>query len=75
VANDLPLGLPAQRPPSGLRIRTWLHPGAHAQHHTYRDYLSWPDDLRYELVDGVAYLMSPAPSLLHQRIVVELSYQ
>jgi hypothetical protein len=37
--------------------------------------LSWPDDLRYDLVAGTAYLMSLARSLLHQRIVVELSYQ
>jgi Uma2 family endonuclease len=50
-------------------------PRRDALHHTYGDYLSWPDDLRYELVDGVAYLVSPVPSLLHQRIVVELSYQ
>jgi Uma2 family endonuclease len=50
-------------------------PRRDALHHTYRDYLGWPEDVRYELVDGAAYLMSPAPSLLHQRIVVELSYQ
>lgn len=25
------------------------------EHHTYADYCSWPDDMRYELIDGVAY--------------------
>ena len=22
------------------------------EHHTYADYCSWPDDVRYELIDG-----------------------
>ena len=35
---------------------------------TYREYCSWPDDERWELIDGVAYNMSPAPSSRHQRI-------
>ena len=35
---------------------------------TYKDYRTWPDDERWELIDGVAYDMSPAPSLDHQRI-------
>lgn len=37
--------------------------------HTYGDYVSWPDDVRYELIDGIAYLMSPAPGLRHQELV------
>lgn len=46
------------------------------QHHTYGDYLTWPDDQRYELIDGVAYLMAPpAPSPTHQELVGELHYQ
>jgi Uma2 family endonuclease len=46
------------------------------QHHTYADYLTWPDDERYELIDGIAYLMAPpAPSLTHQELVGELYYQ
>lgn len=36
---------------------------------TYRDYLQWPDDEKWELIDGVAYNMTPAPSLMHQNIV------
>ena len=39
---------------------------------TYADYLSWPDELRWELIDGVAYSMSPAPGSKHQRILVRL---
>ena len=37
--------------------------------HTYQDYLAWPDEERWELIEGVAYDMSPAPSVKHQRIV------
>ena len=29
--------------------------------YTYADYLTWPEDVRYELIDGVPYPMSPAP--------------
>lgn len=35
---------------------------------TYADYLTWPDDERWEIIDGVAYAMSPAPGVAHQRI-------
>ncbi|MFH0925237.1 MAG: Uma2 family endonuclease [bacterium] len=42
---------------------------------TYADYLNWPDDERWELIDGVAYDMSPAPSREHQRISGELFKQ
>jgi Uma2 family endonuclease len=35
---------------------------------TYADYLSWSDEERWELIDGVPYSMSPAPSRLHQEI-------
>jgi hypothetical protein len=28
-------------------------------YHTYGDYLRWPEDVRYELIDGEAYLMAP----------------
>ncbi|RJP29292.1 MAG: Uma2 family endonuclease [Candidatus Omnitrophota bacterium] len=37
--------------------------------YTYNDYASWPDDERWELIDGVAYDMSPAPIIKHQTIV------
>ena len=37
--------------------------------YTCQDYLHWPDDERWEIIDGVAYNMTPAPSVKHQRIV------
>ncbi|MEY6434289.1 Uma2 family endonuclease [Thioalkalicoccus limnaeus] len=43
--------------------------------HTYADYLAWPDEVRYELIDGEAYLMAPAPTLEHQEVVGEIYYQ
>jgi len=41
----------------------------------YGDYLKWDDDERWELLDGVAYNMTPAPSRFHQRVSMELSVQ
>jgi len=43
--------------------------------YTYADYLTWPDDERWELIDGVPYAMSPAPVRRHQGISVELCRQ
>lgn len=39
----------------------------------YGDYLLWPDDERWELIDGVPYNMTPAPSRKHQEILVALT--
>ena len=36
--------------------------------YTFEDYLTWNDGKRWELIDGVAYLMPPMPSLEHQKI-------
>lgn len=44
-------------------------------YHTYAEYLSRPADLRYELIDGAAYLVSPAPLRIHQEIVGEIHFQ
>lgn len=46
-----------------------------ADYHTYGDYLGWPEDVRYELVDGVAYLIAPAPSRRHQEVVGDIFLQ
>ena len=35
---------------------------------TYADYAKWPEGERWELIDGEAYDMSPAPSRHHQDI-------
>ena len=37
----------------------------YARKYTYSDYLEWDDDKRYELIDGVPYLMS-VPTTTHQ---------
>lgn len=44
-------------------------------HYTYADYARWDDDQRWELIDGVAYLMAPAPTSIHQIIAFEVGYQ
>lgn len=43
--------------------------------HTYADYLGWPGDVRYELIDGIAYLMLLAPDLAHQDVAGEIFAQ
>lgn len=42
---------------------------------TYGDYVQWQGDQRWELIDGHAYLMSPAPSRRHQAVLFELARQ
>ena len=43
--------------------------------YSYADYLQWPDEQRWEIIDGVPYDMSPAPSTKHQSISMELGRQ
>ena len=42
------------------------------KHYTYADYYTWDDDKRYELIDGIVYVMSPAPYQAHQMIIGRL---
>ncbi|MDI6916038.1 MAG: Uma2 family endonuclease [Desulfitobacteriaceae bacterium] len=42
--------------------------------YTYADYLTWPEDERWEIIDGVAY-MQAAPTPTHQEILMELARQ
>lgn len=35
---------------------------------TYAEYCTWGDDERWELIDGVPYNMTPAPTTRHQRV-------
>jgi Uma2 family endonuclease len=42
---------------------------------TYADYLTWDDGERWELIEGVPYNMSPAPSTRHQEVSGELFAQ
>jgi hypothetical protein len=41
-------------------------------HYTYAQYLSWPENERYELVNGKLYLQASA-SFSHRLIIDELS--
>ena len=52
----------------GLALRT-------DKHYTYADYLTWPDDARYELIDGEAFLMAPAPLIEHQEVAGDVYHQ
>ena len=45
------------------------------EYFTYGDYRTWPDNERWELIDGVAYDMSPAPGFRHQMVSSELVAQ
>ncbi|OAI15316.1 hypothetical protein A1359_09640 [Methylomonas lenta] len=45
------------------------------KHYTYKDYLTWPDDMRCEIIDGQVYMMTPAPILAHQNVAGEIFRQ
>ena len=45
---------------------------AEMQNYTYADYLTWGDDVRYELIDGYAYVME-SPSQRHQELLLEIA--
>lgn len=40
--------------------------------YSYSDYLTWTDNKRWEIIDGIVYNMTPAPSSVHQRILGKL---
>ncbi|KIG18782.1 hypothetical protein DB30_07797 [Enhygromyxa salina] len=50
-------------------------PAEQSSRFSYADVLRWPEDERWELHEGVAVAMSPAPSTIHQRVVGELYRQ
>lgn len=45
------------------------------RHYTYADYVKFPEDERWEIIDGVAYNMALAPSSAHQDVCCELHAQ
>ena len=56
-------------------IREEWDPAVYPVHrYTVEDYNSLPEDLRVELIDGEFYLLS-APRTIHQRLLMEISYQ
>jgi len=52
-----------------------IQPFHQADRFTYADYCTWPEEERWELIDGEAYAMVPAPTRRHQDMVVELVRQ
>ncbi len=42
-------------------------------HYTWDDYCTWPDDMRWEIIGGKAYAMSPSPLIRHQWVQQKLS--
>ncbi len=42
------------------------------ERYTYQDYCGWPDEERWEIIDGVVYDMTPAPTFNHQDIAGNL---
>jgi len=42
--------------------------------YTVQEYMTWNDDKRWELIDGVAYDMTPAPNIKHQTILGNLTH-
>lgn len=41
--------------------------------YSYKDYLTWSNDERWELIGGIPYNMSPAPLTRHQEILSEMT--
>ncbi|NLI76269.1 MAG: Uma2 family endonuclease [Candidatus Riflebacteria bacterium] len=56
-------------PPSPPRTGS---PGRGRKKFTYGDYCSWGDEGRWELIDGTAYDMTPAPSRTHADVAGDL---
>lgn len=42
--------------------------------YTYEDYKHFPDDLRCEIIAGEVYDMTPAPTTVHQAVVLRAGY-
>jgi len=40
---------------------------------TYAQYAAWPDEERWELIDGIPFDMTPAPNRYHQDISVKIT--
>jgi len=60
------------RPIDELEVNEPVRKYKPEKRYTYADYASWDDDKRYELIDGVAYMMS-APTEAHQTILIQMT--
>ncbi len=45
------------------------------ERYSWDEYRSWPEKERWELIEGVAWDMSPSPSRAHQQVLVEFVRQ
>jgi hypothetical protein len=45
------------------------------QTYTLKDWKTWPEGERWELIEGKVWNMSPAPRIIHQRILLSLAQQ
>ena len=45
------------------------------KHYTYADYLTWIDDKRRELINGIIKMMSPAPRPIHAEININIAFE
>jgi Uma2 family endonuclease len=52
-----------------------MQPARKIGHFVYGDYRRWTAEERWELIDGEAWDMSPAPTRSHQQMVLELTTQ
>lgn len=51
-----------------------MHLAAKSGEFTFANYMNWPENERWQLLDGTAYAMAP-PSWAHQSVVTELGRQ
>ena len=58
-----------------FKIKEAKPEAASKEKYTYRDYLTWSHEERWELIDGVPYNMTPAPSRRHQEVLGALYVQ
>ena len=56
------------------KSRAVLKGKAPVKGHTFKDYLSWGDDVRFELINGIPHMMA-APTRWHQQVAVEICRQ
>lgn len=40
---------------------------------TWADYLQWPENKRFEIIEGLVYDMTPAPGTIHQETLLNLA--
>jgi Uma2 family endonuclease len=46
-----------------------------SRRYTYADYLTWLDDKRRELIDGIIKMMSPAPRAKHEIVRMNIAFE